>query len=407
MESSSPNAWRPVAGTLLGVGWGANQFTPLLLVYRSSLHLGSATLEAIFGVYALGLIPGLLLGGPLADRFGRRRVVRAVALLSPLASAVLMLGVESSGPLFAGRLLAGLVSGAVFSAGAAWLKELSAPPYDHAPPGTGARRAAISMTLGFGLGPLVAGTLAQWVPGAAVIPYLAHLLVMAMVLPPLWRVPETLPAEQVAAAAAGPSTWARLRVPRATHPRFLRVVAPMAPWVFAAPAVAIAFLPTLVTEQAHGYAVAFSAAVTGLVALAGVLVQPAARRLDRAGGVRGAVTGLGVASAGMALAALAASDRQPLLVVVAALALGAAYGLCLVAGLLEVQRLAGPDDLASLTAVYYALTYLGFAAPYLLASAAKLLAVPWLLLAAAMLALLTAAGLPGQSARATRSVTGG
>jgi hypothetical protein len=32
-------AWVPAAAVLLGTGWGAQQFTPLLLVYRQTLGL--------------------------------------------------------------------------------------------------------------------------------------------------------------------------------------------------------------------------------------------------------------------------------------------------------------------------------------------------------------------------------
>jgi MFS family permease len=56
------------------------------------------------------------------------------------------------GWLFAGRLVAGAASGAAFSSGAAWIKELSGT-------GSGARRVTVAMTAGFGLGPLLAGDL--------------------------------------------------------------------------------------------------------------------------------------------------------------------------------------------------------------------------------------------------------
>jgi hypothetical protein len=74
-----------------------------------------------------------------------------------------------------------------------------------------------------------------------------------------------------------------------------------------------------------------------------------------------------------------------------AIVLGCAYGLSLVAGLVEVQRLAGEDGLARLTAVFYAFTYLGFAAPYLLALGAHVAGYALLLALAAVLALATAA----------------
>ena len=46
--------------------------------------------------------------------------------------------------------------------------------------------------------------------------------------------------------------------------------------------------------------------------------------------------------------------------------LGGAYGCVLVSGLREVERLSHPDERGATVAVFYALTYLGFALPYLL-----------------------------------------
>jgi hypothetical protein len=69
---------------------------------------------------------------------------------------------------------------------------------------------------------------------------------------------------------------------------------------------------------------------------------------------------------------------------------GCAYGLCLVAGLVEVQRIAGPHGLGGLTAAYYMLAYLGFAVPSLLVLAANLASCAILLAITAALALGTA-----------------
>lgn len=102
---------------------------------------------------------------------------------------------------------------------------------------------------------------------------------------------------------------------------------------------------------------------------------------------------------GLALAAVTAQVDQIWLLVPCAIVLGSAYGLCLVAGLLEIGRLADEDALAGLTAAYYALTYLGFAAPYLLALAAHLASYPLLLTIAAALALSTAVLVARRSAQ--------
>jgi hypothetical protein len=166
----------------------------------------------------------------------------------------------------------------------------------------------------------------------------------------------------------------------------------MAPWVFASPAIAFALLPSVVGAQRATDGLALVAVITALTAFAGVLIQPLGRRLDASPrGNRAATVGLVTVAGGLALGAYTAHAQEVWLLVPCAMVLGCAYGLCLVGGLVEVQRMAGPDGLARLTAHYYALTYLGFAAPYLLALCAHLASYAALLSAAAVLALATAA----------------
>src|SRR5690242_13187698 len=383
---STRHAWLPAAAGLLGAAWGSNQFTPMLLVYHRTLGLRTGTLEALFGAYAIGLIPGLLVGGRLSDTRGRRAIVMPAALLSLAGSVVLAGAGDTVGLLFAGRLLAGLSSGAMFGAGTAWLRELSARSGEHATHAA-ARRAVVAMTAGFAFGPLVAGVLAQWAPHAGVIPYVPHIALAVAVIALLRDAPETVVARPAAATVAA--------LPQRGRARFRRVVVPSAPRVFAAPAIAFALPPAVVGTDHAADGRAFVAAVTALPAFAGVLVRPLARRLEHRAGVAGLV----VLAAGLGLAAVTAETQLLWLLVPCAIVLGCAYGLCLVAGLLEVGQLADDDELAALTAAYYALTYLGFAAPYLLALAAHVASYPVSLSIAAALALSTAPRVARHSAR--------
>jgi MFS family permease len=371
------------AGVIVGAGWSSNQFTSLLLVYSNRLALSTGTVEALFGVYALGLVPGLLLAGLVSDARGRRKVVVPAVVLMLAASVVLAAAGHQVALLFLGRLITGFSSGAIFAAGTAWLRETSLPPFGTASPAQAARRAAVSMTAGFGLGPLVAGALAQWAPSPTVVPYLPHIALMLVVAASVARAPETL---------TGAGRRVRIAAPAIHRPRFRQVVMPLAPWAFAAPAVAQALLPDIV-GAGHGNQVAALPGVAAmLTSLAGVLVQPLARRLEaHSTRSRAGIAGLVVLGAGLALGALAAKDQHAWLVIPCALILGAAYGLCLVAGLVEVSHLADQDTAGGLTAVYYALGYLGFGVPYLFTLAAHLTTYPVLLLIAAALALATAA----------------
>ncbi|EME96982.1 MFS transporter [Streptomyces mobaraensis NBRC 13819 = DSM 40847] len=375
-------AWLRAGVAVAAVGWGANQFAPLLLLYRSELGLSAATVQATFGLYAIGLVPGLLLGGPVSDRYGRRRLMLPALFVSVLASLLLIAGGSQEELLFAGRLVSGVASGAAFSSGTVWIKELSlAGSTREANPGP--RRATITMTTGFAVGPLVAGLLAQWAPSPMTVAYLPHLALALVSIPLVWGAPETCGGSREG------SVWRQVRVPAVREPRFRNVVAPLAPWVFGSASVALAYLPGLVKDRVGGNALVFGAVVTALTGFAGILVQPLARRMDDPRRPRLIASSMAIVVAGLLVSAAAAETLQPALVVLAALVLGAGYGCCQVCGLLEVQRMAGPKDLAGLTAVYQALSYIGFAAPFVLAALQDSVRASVLLCCAAGLAVLT------------------
>src|ERR1035438_3352786 len=169
MISTRSGAWIRIAFAMFAVGWGANQFSPMLIVYRHELHLSAGAVAWLFLVYALPLIPGLLIGGPGSDRFGRRPGALTGMALSPLATLLLVLGPRSLAVIAVGRALAGLCSGVVFGSATAWVQELSPDA------GLSVRRSALALTAGFGLGPVAPALLAQWGPDPLVVPYLPQI----------------------------------------------------------------------------------------------------------------------------------------------------------------------------------------------------------------------------------------
>jgi hypothetical protein len=230
---------------------------------------------------------------------------------------------------------------------------------------------------------LVSGVLAQWAPAPAIVPYLPHLALAAVAFLAVLRARETLIPD------SGAGLLRHLRIDEVRGRRFLTVVVPLAPWVFIVVAVAIGYLPALVKSHITGYPLIFSAAAVVANAGAGIFVQPLARRVNRPDRPRLLATAAGINVGGLLIAALAAALVQPALVIVASLTLGAGYGCLQVYGLLEVQRLARPNHLAGLTAIYQALTYVGFAASYPLAALAQFAPAAVLLAGVAGLAALT------------------
>jgi MFS family permease len=320
----------------------------------------------------------------LSDRFGRRPLLLTGMAATIAGSAVLAFGaVSGSAAIIAGRMLSGLAIGIAMAVGTSWVKELSAPSFDPSvDPGTGARRSSIALTLGLGMGPGVAAALAQWAPFPLVLPYLVQIALVAVVLPPLAvRAPETRFDIGTLALRS------RLRVPPAAHRRFRWVVLPMAPWIFGSAAIAYAVVPQLVDARVGHWALIFTAALTVATLGAGVLVQPLARRLDSTSTGRAVFVSMVLMSLGMALAAATALTRSPWMAAPVAVLLGTAYGIAVVSGLLEVQRIAEPDELAGLTGVYYAFAYVGFLLPALLAGLSRALSYPVMLGALAVLAI--------------------
>ncbi|MDG4665418.1 MFS transporter [Mycobacterium sp. 236(2023)] len=366
-----------VAAATFAIAWGGNEFTPLLVMYRAQEGFSALTVDLLLFAYVLGIVPALLIGGPLSDRFGRRPLMLPAPVLAAVGSLILALGADSAVVLGVGRVFSGLALGLAMAVGSSWIKELSSPPWEDGD--AGARRAAMSLTAGFGLGAAVAGTLAQWGPAPTMVPYAVNVVMAIVAAVLLVAAPET----RLRTESTGP-WWIDLAVPSAAHRRFLRIVVPVAPWVFGAGASAYAVLPALMTDRVTAAPIAFSALMC-LVALGvGFAVQHFGRHVVGRGA--GVVLALVLLVFGMALAAWTSAALSVWVALPSAAVLGAGYGMALLAGLHEIQRIAGPDDLAGLTAVFYSLCYLGFGVPAAMAFLSPVVGYPVMFTAGALLA---------------------
>ncbi|WP_270240010.1 MFS transporter [Kocuria marina] len=379
----SVKPWMRVSSALLAVAWGGNEFTPLLVMYRTVEGYEQVAVDMLLAAYVLGIVPALLIGGPLSDRHGRRALMIPAPILAMVGSILLALGAGSLVLLFVGRVFSGLALGLGMAVGTSWIKELSDRPYEaHPERVSGARRASLSLTAGFALGAAIAATLAQFAPLQTVLPYVINLLICLPAVLLVAGAPET----RHATAPHG-SLLSDLKIPATRQHRFWFVVAPSAPWVFGCAASSYAILPALMADVVGpDYGIAFS----GLMCLVGLgcgfFIQPLGRHLDRDGSIRSLAVGMVAVILGMLTAVAAAATLNIVVVLAASAVLGCGYGLVLVSGLQEVQRIARPDDLAGLTAVFYSLTYVGFFVPMVLALIARFTSYPWLFASGAVIA---------------------
>ncbi len=356
--------WLPVASCLLLVGWGANQFASMLVFYQQTHGFSELAVTSMLGIYVAGLVPALLLGGRLSDRLGRKPATIAALVMTVVGSVALITGVFSAVMIFVGRFIAGLATGVAMAAGSSWVKELSHAPWDpSAGLGSGARRASLFTTAGFWLGPVVGGLIANWAPAPDVAPYLFHIALCLPLFLVLAKVPEIPRAD---ATPAGDGASDKRFAFAGGRKRFRYVVAPGAPWVFGSGTIGFAVVPSLMLGLGD-QALLYSTAAVALTLGAGVAVQSLARRLDDTGSAKASLTAIATSVVGLLVALTAALGQWPILGLLASTLLGGAYGLMLVAGLSETQRLSSTAALGGNTGRFYTLAYAGFLAPTLLA----------------------------------------
>jgi MFS family permease len=265
--------WRfwAVAFAFLVVMMFATLPSPLYGLYRTRDHLSAFTITVVFAIFAVGTILTLLLEGRVAGRFGRRGAMLAGVATMMVAAGLLAVWKDLPG-LLIGRLLTGAAIGLAAGVAIAYLIELRLRADPNASP-AGARNIGTAVNVGaLGIGPLVAGCLAQWAPYPLTLPYLLMVALGAVALIGVAAAPETgTPVRRAAAQSrpAGPARRVRLPVPAAAA----TIAAFAASGLFAALSGLI--LATTLHQNSH----ALAGAALFVVFTAGVVSQLTTNRL--------------------------------------------------------------------------------------------------------------------------------
>lgn len=196
----------PAATALGGAAWVvtavfmlSNSPTPLYVHWQRQLGFSSGTLTVVFALYIAGLLGTLLVAGQLSDRHGRKLVL-VPGLSAALVACLLFAGATSVAMLAIGRFLTGIAVGVIVSAGMAAVVDVGGSEHKR----LAALLASVAMVLGAGLGPLLAGSLAQSLAQPVRPIFGIEALVLLSALGVVWWLPLRRP------IASGP---ARLRLP--------------------------------------------------------------------------------------------------------------------------------------------------------------------------------------------------
>jgi MFS family permease len=334
-----------VAGALFVLLLDGNLPTPLYAVYRERFGFSGTELTLIFAVYAIALIPSLLVFGQLSDRVGRRPVIAGGLGVAAVGLVVFALA-QSTAWLFAARALQGLALGTTVGTAAAAMVEID-PEGDH---GRAALATVLAQSGGTAAGPLLAGALAQWAPAPRQLCYVVGLVVTVVAAVAVLTIREP-------AQATGEWRLQKPSVPAAIRAPFARASLSAAA-VWSVGALFLSVVPSYAAKLLATSDLALLGAITAVMLAMACCAQALC--------VRGAMTprraqpaGLALLIAGIAALVLAFPAHALALVLAAAVLAGIGLGLAYFGSQAQINELAPPERRGEVTAAFITCLYFG------------------------------------------------
>lgn len=316
-SSTLAHLWRP-AWLVTSVFMLSNSTTPLYVHWQEQLGFSSGVLTVIFALYIAGLLGTLLIAGQLSDHYGRKPVL-IPGLVAALIACGLFANATSIGMLAVGRLLAGVAVGVIVSAGMAAVVDAGGAEHKR----RAALLASIAMVLGAGLGPLVAGGIAQLLAQPVLPIFAAESLVLVSAVIAALRLPVRSTHE------AGRLSLRLPHVPAANRKQVLYGIATFGPGITATSFV-LALGPSLLSRLLEVRSPLLAGGMACAMFFTAVGVQLAVRQWSVARIFAGSASATVLAMVGLAMAIHA--SLVPALIAAALLA-GAGQGLGQLGGL--------------------------------------------------------------------------
>jgi MFS family permease len=329
---------------------------PLYVLYQARDHFGALLVTVIFAAYALGVIASLFLVGHVSDWLGRRRIALIAVVVSMLSGAAFLAWPSVPG-LIIGRVISGISVGMLTATATAYLSELHAAARPGQPPARAEITATAANLGGLGLGPLIAGLLAQYAVAPLRLPYLVGEILMLAGALALMAAPETV---------QRPHPRPRYRPQRVSVPAAHRSLFYAAGFAAAADfalfglftSLAPDFLAGTLHEHSHALAGFTTFAVFGAAALAQIASSRAT--LHRQLGL-----GLSALAAGLVLVTLAVWLSSLAVLLVGGVLAGAGAGAAFKGSISTVISIAPAQARGEALAGLFLAAYIGLAVPVL------------------------------------------
>ncbi|MCW8278088.1 MFS transporter [Pseudomonas sp. PCH199] len=339
-----------LAITLLSFLAASTAPTPLYHLYQEQLQFSAAVLTLIFGVYALSLLVALLTVGSLSDHLGRKPVIFAAVALNILAM-LMFIYADSVAWLIGARVLQGFATGMATAVLSATLLDTDRQQ--------GPLINSVAPLLGMALGGMGCGLLAEFAPAPLHLTYCLLLALFAVQAMYVWRLPESVSRQSGAWASLRPT----LHVPIQARSTLWRVLPlNVATWAlggfYASLAPSLVRAATGSTSNLIGGSTVAALTLTGALIIFTLRKRPATQALQ---------LGASTLPTGVILILLGVHSASLPLFFLGTLVAGCGFGAGFLGAVRSLFPLALPHERAGLMSAYYALSYLAFCLPSLLA----------------------------------------
>jgi MFS family permease len=339
-----------LAITLLSFLAASTAPTPLYHLYQEQMQFSAATLTLIFAVYALSLLAALLTVGSLSDYLGRKPVIFTAVVLNVLAM-LLFIYADSVAWLISARVLQGFATGMATAVLGATLLDTDRE--------RGPLVNSVAPLTGMAIGGLGCGALAEFAPAPLQLTFWLLLVLFVMQALYVWRLPESVSRQAGVWASLRPT----LHVPLQARSTLWRVL-PLNTALWALGGFYASLAPSLVrtatgsTSNMIGGASVAALTLTGALMIYSMRNRPAGKSL---------LLGASMMPTGVVLILLGVHSASLLLFFLGTLVAGCGFGSGFLGTLRSLVPLALPHERAGLVSAYYALSYLAFCLPSLLA----------------------------------------
>ena len=353
----SPYAW--VCFSMCVGVMGTALASPLYPLYQQAWGLQPSHITQIFVTYMLGALISLLFLGRLTNLFGFLKVLR-------LGLMVMTVGVIGSAlswnawSLGASRFIIGLASGLITTSASIGMTQLN----NKGDLQRAAATTSLTIAFGFGLGPVVGGLMAQWVPFPLVSSYLPPIALSFLGIHALFRI--QLPATSAPVHSA-PGLTLKDVLPSISQPRkpflYHYALGCMAAFsAFGMFSLFAAMAPSFMAQMLPWHGPAVSGLSIGVILFLSAGIQLIARPYPTK---RLIIIGFVALAATNALLVLNLFAGSPWLFALSVLSMSCGHALCNLSGMAVVNKVSKPVNRTGLLSTYLVVGYVGTIVPIL------------------------------------------